>query len=149
MSIVDNSVIFSRRVCLAGHFLLWGWWSPSSSLGVWMMKNVFHNLFLLSVSLTWPLWALAGMHCIFLMNWNKRQRYSESILVTQNAIKSNDREGSEISALQKQTWLQANNLRVQSSLCRVIKNNGIKERLLVYPELPEYTANLTSLLGLC
>lgn len=29
-----------------------------------------------------------------------------------------------------------------------IKNNGIKEGLFVYPNLPEYTVSLTSLLGL-
>ncbi len=43
---------------------------------------------------------------------------------------------------------KANNIRVQYSLFRDIKNNGIKEGLLVCPELPEYTASLTSLLGL-
>lgn len=43
---------------------------------------------------------------------------------------------------------EANNVRVLSSLSRDIKNNRIKEGLLVYPELPEYTASLTSLPGL-
>lgn len=42
----------------------------------------------------------------------------------------------------------SNNIGVQSSLSRDLTNNGIKEDLLVYPVLPEYTASLTSLLEL-
>lgn len=38
--------------------------------------------------------------------------------------------------------------RSESSEFRDKKNNGIKGGLLVDPELPEYTASLTSLLGL-
>lgn len=35
-----------------------------------------------------------------------------------------------------------------SSQSSDLKNNGIKEGLFAYPNLPEYTASLTSLLGL-
>lgn len=64
----------------------------------------------------------------------------------QNAVRSNGMEGSEISALHEKE--QDTTSESLSSQSRDIKNNRIKEGLLVYPKLPEYTASLTSLLGL-
>lgn len=135
---------FQQESFLADYFPLWGWSSVIRHVDG--KTRFFYKLFFVSVSM--PLWALACMHCILFVNRNRRQCYSQSMMIIckmQLKVMAGNDLKYQLCRNKHQT---TNNIRVQSSLSRDIKNNGTKAGLLVYPELPEYTASLTSLLGL-
>lgn len=79
--------------------------------------------------------------------WNatKDNCYSQSVLISKMQLKVMAWAGSEISISSAVENMVTRKATSESSQSRDIKNNGIKEGLFVYPELPEYTASLTSL----